>query len=339
MQFSGVLAVDVSESAQTGEVAVALAGANDPDQPTSQILAAGETPSIREPVPGEALETLTVVQFEPIAFAQAASSSTPLCVGPIGTVFLPAPATAVAYAGTKLVVQTRQPASLFIVDSALSSQGTPRVQIDLGGASMFDTGHEVFHRDAGAGVACASCHLEGGDDGHVWHFVDQGPRRTQSMQVGLGGTAPFHWVGDMTDLRTLMEHVFVGRMGGVHQSGARMGALEAWVNALKPPVPLRDGADPAALRGKDVFFSDAECGKCHTGIKFTNNQTVDVGTGLALQVPSLVGIAYRGPWIHTGCAATLEDRFDPACGGDKHGRIDELTPAQRGDLVAYLESL
>jgi len=64
-----------------------------------------------------------------------------------------------------------------------------------------------------------------------------------------------------------------------------------------------------------------------------------VGTGLPLQVPSLVGVAYRGPWIHTGCAATLRDRFDPACGRDKHGDVAQLGDTQLGDLVAYLETL
>jgi len=44
--------------------------------------------------------------------------------------------------------------------------------------------------------------------------------------------------------------------------------------------------------------------------------------------------------MHDGCAATLADRFDPACGGgDLHGKTSHLTPAETGDLVAYLKSL
>jgi hypothetical protein len=72
---------------------------------------------------------------------------------------------------------------------------------------------------------------------------------------------------------------------------------------------------------------------------FTNNQTVDVGTGAPLQVPSLIGVAHHAPWIHTGCAKTLRERFDPACGGDKHGNVAGLADGQIDDLVAYLESL
>jgi hypothetical protein len=57
-------------------------------------------------------------------------------------------------------------------------------------------------------------------------------------------------------------------------------------------------------------------------------------------VPSLVGIGYRAPFIHDGCAATLRDRFDPKCGGgDLHGKTSGLTEEQIGDLVAYLETL
>jgi hypothetical protein len=44
--------------------------------------------------------------------------------------------------------------------------------------------------------------------------------------------------------------------------------------------------------------------------------------------------------MHTGCAATLLDRFTPACGGgDTHGHTSQLTSDQLDDLVAYLETL
>jgi hypothetical protein len=57
-------------------------------------------------------------------------------------------------------------------------------------------------------------------------------------------------------------------------------------------------------------------------------------------VPSLRGVAFRGPFIHNGCAATLRDRFDPGCGGgDQHGHTSQLGESDLGDLIAYLESL
>jgi cytochrome c peroxidase len=71
----------------------------------------------------------------------------------------------------------------------------------------------------------------------------------------------------------------------------------------------------------------------------TNNSTVDVGTGRAFQVPSLLGVAYRAPYMHGGCAGTLEDRFGSCGGGDRHGNTSALAAGQVADLVAYLKSL
>ena len=63
--------------------------------------------------------------------------------------------------------------------------------IALGESRGPDTGHQVFHANAGAGVACASCHPEGGDDGRVW-LIGEERRRTPGLRFGLEGTAPFH---------------------------------------------------------------------------------------------------------------------------------------------------
>jgi mono/diheme cytochrome c family protein len=236
-----------------------------------------------------------------------------------------------------LVVQSREPDALLLISGA---DTTVERTISLGGASRFDTGHELFHRDAGGGIACASCHGEGGDDGHVWTFSGLGPRRTQSVNVGLAGTEPFHWSGDMDNLAMIMDQVFVRRMGGVLQSPERVDALSSWLFSQQAAVPMRAANDDAALRGKELFDSDAvACGSCHSGEKLTNNKSVDVGTGGTFQVPSLVGIAYRAPFIHNGCAATLRDRFDPSCGGNNHGHTDQLSGDQIDDLVAYLETL
>ena len=65
--------------------------------------------------------------------------------------------------------------------------------------SRADTGHLIFHANAGGGLACASCHPEGGEDGRVWNFVCAGARRTQSIRGGISETAPFHWDGSEHD--------------------------------------------------------------------------------------------------------------------------------------------
>jgi DNA-binding beta-propeller fold protein YncE len=263
------------------------------------------------------------------------------CAFSEGFVAVEEPVTAVAFTSDgKLLAQTREPAKLYIVADLRS--GEAPTQVVLPGESRLDTGHELFHRDAGGGIACASCHPEGGEDGKTWRFSDSGDRRTQALHVGLRDTAPFHWNGDLANVGEIMSAVFVGRMGGVRESKDRLGSLQEWLFSIEAPPAIRDAADEAAVRGQALFNSPSVgCVTCHSGSKLTNNESVviDSVTKQKLQVPSLVAIGYRAPFMHTGCAATLAARFDPACGGDAHGNTSNLDQAQIGDLVAYLESL
>jgi hypothetical protein len=267
--------------------------------------------------------------------------------GGSGTLPITEPAVAVAYnpiQPLQVVVQTVQPSQLVIFDNINNpSVNGPRKVALSNPEETLDTGFELFHRDSGGGIACASCHPEGGEDGMAWRFSTTGVRRTQALDVGLEGTAPFHWDGELGGLGELMSEVFVARMGGVHESDARLGSLQRFLFALEPTAPIRDASDEAVARGKALFESaETQCAACHSGARFTNNRSYHVGTRseLALQVPSLVGIGYRAPFMHDGCAPTLAARFDPNCGGgEEHGRTASLGSEQVADLVAYLESL
>ena len=145
----------------------------------------------------------------------------------------------------------------------------------------------------------------------------------------------------MPDLHALVEEVMVVRMGGVHQSTALVQALADFMFGLSPVPPSVRADDAAAVRGKALFESkEVGCTECHAGSAFMSPDNHDVGTGEALQVPSLRGVVYRAPFLHDGCAATLRARFDDACGGgDRHGHTSQLTDAQLDDLVAYLSPL
>lgn len=241
-----------------------------------------------------------------------------------------------------LYVQTREPASLSIYYA-----GELQVRIPFGGSSMEDTGLDMFHNLSGqetlSGLACASCHPEGRDDGHVWNFGEDGIRRTQSLAGTLKGTEPFHWAGDLPTMTALISEVFTGRMGGPKEPADRVAALKTWLEELKPlrpavgPVTAIDEEAPG--RGQALYEStEVGCASCHGGSALTNNQTVDVGSGGKFQVPSLLGIGMRAPYMHDGCAKTLADRFT-SCGGDDHGNVSDLEASQIADLVAYLETL
>ena len=259
--------------------------------------------------------------------------SEPIAVGynPGGSADAPAPGT--------VLVQLREPSMVVVYDGMLNW----RANIMLGGDRRADSGHALFHGNPDAptaSIACASCHPEGRDDGHVWQFADVGKRRTQSLEGNVMDTAPFHWSGDLPAMSDVMSSVFVDRMRGQPQSEKRVAALTSWLRET-PTVGASETLDPDQVaRGEALFQSDkTQCATCHAGDSLTDNTTVDVGTGEALQVPSLVNLRNRAPFMHDGCAQTLYDRFDPKCGGTKHGEIAGLSEDEVDDMVAYMLSL
>ena len=243
---------------------------------------------------------------------------------------------AVAFDGAKyVIVQTREPAQLWILDQAT---GTMKTSVTLSATSRGDTGHDIFHTQAGAMIACASCHPEGGDDGHVW-ILDGASRRTPSLRGTIAGTAPYHWPGDEANLSALVDDVYTHRMSGATLDAPRMGAVQSWVESIPAP-PAPSWVDQgAAQRGAAIFQSAAAaCSSCHSGTKLTNNETVDVGTGGRFQVPPLVGVGWRTPLLHDGCAASFGERLG-ACATAQHGSIGTLSTQDLSDLTAYLETL
>jgi hypothetical protein len=242
---------------------------------------------------------------------------------------------AVSYAPSGvLFAQTREPAAIWRSDTGTTTELSPD--------SPVDSGHFAFHANSGGGITCASCHPEGGEDGRTWSFVCAGPRRTQSMRGGISATIPFHWDGSEANLPRLVEDVFTGRMAGPLLSDEEIGALQGWVDTIAP-LPGVAGLDGAAVDRGKALFDDPKiaCASCHAGPLLTNNATVDVGTGRAFQVSSLLGVAWRAPFMHDGCATTLRGRFGaPSCsGGEMHGSTSTLSASNVDDLVAYLESL
>jgi cytochrome c553 len=247
-----------------------------------------------------------------------------------------------------LLVQSREPARLTVLQVSTSTSRS----IPLSTISRDDTGHDIFHAQAGGLVACASCHPEGGDDGHVWN-IDGYPRRTASLRGTIPGTAPYHWRGDEADFRMLVVDVYSHRMSGAMLDASQMGALSGWVQAIpEPPAPSWVDA-AAAQRGRTLFEGTARCSDCHSGPRLTNNSTMTIGTGgtqrigavpsdvqdaTAFQVPPLVGVGWRTPLLHDGCAATIADRFGK-CATLGHGSTSQLSAQDISDLGAYLESL
>jgi mono/diheme cytochrome c family protein len=231
-----------------------------------------------------------------------------------------------------LVMQTREPPRILVQSSV--PFGTIEV-VELEGETRFDTGHEIFHRTTESGLACASCHPEGMDDGHTWRFSRIGDRRTQPLDIGLAGTAPFHWDGDMADVDMLMDEVLSHRMGGKRHSPDRRDSFKRWMfEQVRPPADAgRD--DPAAVAAGQGLFDTYACGRCHDGERLGGSRTESI-RGKDLQVPPLRRVALRAPFMHDGRAATLEDAV--------RDMIESTTAANPTDLEiealsAYMRTL
>ncbi len=247
----------------------------------------------------------------------------------------PGEVTAVAFTHAGLALaQSREPAILEWLDPKTR---TATDVVLLSSVSRADTGHAIFHRAPvnDLGVACASCHAEGGEDGLVWK--DKGvPRRTQTLLGTVALSPPYHWSGDEASFDSLSADVYTKRMHGIPLDSAQTAAFRDWVFGMGAP-PADAYADGAAVtRGASVYEARG-CASCHGG---PAKQSFDVGNGGAFQAPLLTGVGLRPPYLHDGCAATLDALVAGSSCGDfsKHGTLSVLTPAEAADLRTYLAS-
>lgn len=157
-------------------------------------------------------------------------------------------------------------------------------------------------------LSCASCHLDGFEDGLVWDFFDRGEgfRNTTSLLGRRGmGHGRVHWSANFDEIQDF-DNPIRAHQGGLgfiplaeFETGTRnqplgdpkaglepdLDALAAYVTSLDriPRSPFRnpDGTLTAeALAGQATFLS-LGCDGCHGGDDFTNSvegTLYDVGT-------------------------------------------------------------
>ncbi|RKH49096.1 hypothetical protein D7X96_11340 [Corallococcus interemptor] len=203
-------------------------------------------------------------------------------------------------------------------------------------------------------VSCASCHLEGREDGHVWGFPD-GPRQTPSLAGRMTtATAPFHWSGEFSALGDFMSATVKDRMGGQELNEDTVAKLGAFIDAIPAPDNAFRGEPLTESQARGAaLFTQAKCDTCHTGAALTDNRNVDVGTFVrtgelqdavavikaGLNTPSLLGVGRTAPYLHDGSAPTLKARLMNGRESNQHGMTAQLSDADMDDLVAYLETL
>lgn len=148
-------------------------------------------------------------------------------------------------------------------------------------------------------------------------------------------------------------------------------AIAAYEAAFEPgPAPFDrwvDGDEAAisepARRGFALFNGKALCSSCHVGWRFTDDGFHDIGTSttdlgrgrevkndpqlqFAFKTPTLRSVALRAPYMHNGSLADLDAviRHYEKGGLERPSRSAMMMPVQlsdqeRGDLVAFLETL
>ena len=163
-------------------------------------------------------------------------------------------------------------------------------------------GKRVFHssgdrRMTESGyVSCASCHLEGDQDGRVWDFTDRGEGLRNTLPLWHpdallpGIDSPIHWTGNFDEVQDF-EHDIRGPQAGLgfladtdwattnQTLGApkaglspELDALAAYVHSLTqvPTSPLVP--DASDVLAGELLFNDPDlgCASCHPAPHYTD---------------------------------------------------------------------
>jgi hypothetical protein len=294
--------------------------------------------------------------------------------------------------GTRLYVHNFLSRTVTTVDVTGLVNGTSSSMTALGTTTLITTeklsaqvlsGKRIFYNandprmSAEGYMSCASCHLDGDQDGRVWDFTDRGEglRNTIPM-IGRGGMAhgPVHWTGNFDEIQDFELDIRNGFGGagfitgtpnsslGAPNAGrsSDLDAMAAYVTSLSvvPRSPFRNsnGTMTAQAVAGQAHFTSKGCATCHSGANFTDSAlnvfhdvgTIKSGSGKRLgatltgfDTPTLRGVWSTAPYLHNGAAATLPDVFNttnaPTSKG--HDRFRELTTAQQDELIRYMLEL
>jgi cytochrome c peroxidase len=214
---------------------------------------------------------------------------------------------------------------------------------------------EALFYDAGRShhqwFSCHTCHPDGHTSGQKFDTLNDdtygAPKLTPSLR-GVTRTGPWTWHGWQKDLGDAVVKSYTETMFGPRPRPEEVRAVLAFLGTLEhPPSPHPGpGAGPgdAARRGKALFEGKARCARCHKGPDYTSTSNYDVKLEHddspydKWSPPTLRGVWDRGPFLHDGRAATLEQVLTDWHSAEKLGGA-KLTPAERRDLIAFLRSL
>jgi YVTN family beta-propeller protein len=293
------------------------------------------------------------------ASAEYVSSRIAVGHNPRGIVFSPD--------GKRLYVANRLDDTISVIDPKTETVGST---LDLGGPRNVDAlrrGERLFYTAEFAfqgQFGCSNCHIDSTIDGLEWDLEPDGFGKdvvdNRSLE-NLAGTEPFKWNGGNPDMPTecgpRTEKYFFRSQSFTQQ---QLTDLVTFVYSLayRPNRHRLANGDltPAQERGKAIFErtktkpgtpvpTENQCGYCHSGPKYTNQQQFDVGTGKAadrsplVDVPQLSNVAYSAPYLHDGSARSMEEIWTVFNPKDTHGVTNDLTKDELNDLIEYLKTL
>ncbi len=191
--------------------------------------------------------------------------------------------------------------------------------------------------------SCVSCHPNSRMDGLNWDQLNDGignPKNTRSMLLAHA-TPPTTFLGVRANAELSVRKGF-RHMAYTDLPEADAEAVDAYLSGLEPvPSPLRVGPELSAQAelGRELFFGEAGCRRCHPAGLYTNLKRYDVGTGATFDTPSLVEAFRTGPYLHDGRAATVLEVLTVHNPDDAHGRTQALNEAELEALAAFVRSL
>lgn len=229
--------------------------------------------------------------------------------------------------------------------------------IPLGGPqhpALVRQGEALFYdarRSHNQWFSCNTCHVDGHTCGLTFDTLNDdsyGNAKLTPSLHGVARTPPWTWHGWQKDLGAAVEKSYTQTMFGPKPSAEEVRAVVAFLETLEhPPNPHRttdNEMSDAVKRGQDLFVGAARCSRCHAPPEYTSPNNYDVkreddgSPYRRWNPPSLRGLWHRGPYLHDGSAATLDELLQDAHAPEKLGG-HALTAPERRDLIAFLLSL
>lgn len=240
-----------------------------------------------------------------------------------------------------------------VANEVLSNSELAGLQLFYNAFAGLTSSQPIGKMSAEGYISCASCHLDGGEDGNSYDFTGRGEGLRNNISLkGRKGLrfGRVHWSANFDEIQDF-EHDIRDHFRGLgfmsqsdfDSSNSPLGNpkrglsqdldnLAAYVSSLgKQSLPRSlqrtsfGQFSNAALQGQQVFRQQG-CQQCHSGSAFTDARTHDVGTLRAasgqrlgdtlsaIKTPSLLGVFETPPYLHDGSAKTLDQVFNTAGG-------------------------